>query len=85
MTLELTITAKGEVTLRKGVLEHLGLRPGERVQVELLPDGRVELAPVRKRRTLASLHGILHRPGRKPVTLEEMQAGIEAGAAESCR
>jgi bifunctional DNA-binding transcriptional regulator/antitoxin component of YhaV-PrlF toxin-antitoxin module len=26
----LTVTAKGQVTLRKDVLEHLGVHPGER-------------------------------------------------------
>jgi len=43
-----TVAAKGRVTLRKDVLAHLGLRPGQRVAVEKLPDGRPEVraAPV---------------------------------------
>jgi AbrB family looped-hinge helix DNA binding protein len=81
---ELTVTAKGQVTLRKAVLEHLGVRPGERVRVALLPDGRVELVPARGSHTMASLYGRLHRPGQRPATLEEMQDAIEAGAAASC-
>jgi AbrB family looped-hinge helix DNA binding protein len=81
MPVELTITAKGQVTLKKAVLEHLGLKPGERVQVDLRPDGRVELAPVQRKRDLSSLRGLLHRPGQRVVTLEEMQEGIEEGAA----
>ena len=28
---QLTVTAKGQVTLRKDVLEHLGVRPGDNV------------------------------------------------------
>src|SRR5215470_14060959 len=30
----LTITAKGQVTLRKDLLEHLGVRPGEKITVD---------------------------------------------------
>ena len=44
MALELTVTAKGQVTLRQAVLDHLGVRPGDKVGISLLPDGRVELA-----------------------------------------
>ncbi|MBC7636782.1 MAG: AbrB/MazE/SpoVT family DNA-binding domain-containing protein, partial [Acetobacteraceae bacterium] len=35
----LTITAKGQVTLRKDVLAHLGLRPGDKLVIDKLPDG----------------------------------------------
>jgi AbrB family looped-hinge helix DNA binding protein len=38
----LTVTSKGQVTLRKDVLEHLGVSPGEQISVEKLPDGRIE-------------------------------------------
>ena len=33
---KLSITSKGHVTLRKEVLRHLGLRPGDKVAVDLL-------------------------------------------------
>jgi len=36
----LTVTAKGQVTLRKDLLRHLGIEPGEQVAIEKLPDGR---------------------------------------------
>jgi AbrB family looped-hinge helix DNA binding protein len=39
----LTVTAKGQVTLRKELLTHLGVRPGEKIVVEALPDGRIEM------------------------------------------
>ncbi len=35
----LTVTAKGQVTLRQDVLQHLGVRPGEKIVVAKLPDG----------------------------------------------
>jgi bifunctional DNA-binding transcriptional regulator/antitoxin component of YhaV-PrlF toxin-antitoxin module len=37
----LTITAKGQVTLRMDILQHLGVHPGEKITVEKLPDGRI--------------------------------------------
>lgn len=40
----LTVTAKGQVTLRKDILEHLGVEPGEKVSVEKLPDGRIQVS-----------------------------------------
>ena len=43
MAIELTVTAKGQVTLRQAVLEHLGVGPGGKAGVSRLPDGRVEL------------------------------------------
>jgi len=43
MALELTVTAKGQVTLRRTVLDHLGVTPGAKVSVSLLENGRIEL------------------------------------------
>ena len=79
MSLELTITAKGQVTLRRSLLEHLGVRPGDKVGISLLPDGRVEIVAAKAGHDLQSLYGAAHRPGRTPVSLAEMEEAIEAG------
>ena len=79
MARELTVTAKGQVTLRRAVLDHLGVRPGAKVSVSLLGDGRVELVAAATRGDIKGLRGALQRPGRRPVSLEEMQQAIEAG------
>ena len=39
----LTVTTRGQVTFRKGVLKHLGIQPGGKIRLDLLPDGRAEL------------------------------------------
>ena len=39
----LTITAKGQVTFNKEVLRHLGLKPGDKVELELLSEGRANI------------------------------------------
>jgi bifunctional DNA-binding transcriptional regulator/antitoxin component of YhaV-PrlF toxin-antitoxin module len=78
MALELTVTAKGQVTLRQAVLEHLGAKPGQKVGIALLPDGRVELRAVGGSAPLSRLRGALRQERSRPVTLEEMQAAIES-------
>jgi len=81
MNIELTITAKGQVTLRQAVLDHLGVKPGDKVGVALTRDGRVELAPVSAGHDLTRVRGLLRRPGQRRVSLQEMQEAIEAGRA----
>jgi AbrB family looped-hinge helix DNA binding protein len=81
MTIQLTITAKGQVTLRQSVLDHLGLKPGDKVAVALLRDGRVELLPSAAGHELRSVRGRLRRPGQSAVSLQAMQEAIEAGRA----
>jgi len=36
----LTVTARGQVTFRKDVPQHLGIKPGGRIELDLRPDGR---------------------------------------------
>ena len=38
MAITLTVTAKGQITLRKEVLNHLGVRPGDKLDIDLLTD-----------------------------------------------
>ncbi len=76
----MTVAAKGQITLKRAVLEHLGVQPGQRLDVNLLPGGRLELVPARGA-DLLSLKGPLHDPDRKAATLEEIQDAIEAGSA----
>jgi bifunctional DNA-binding transcriptional regulator/antitoxin component of YhaV-PrlF toxin-antitoxin module len=78
MALELTITAKGQVTLRQAVLDHLKAGPGDKVGVTLLPDGGVELRPAENGMDIRQLRGMLRREGQKPATLRDMQDAIEA-------
>jgi hypothetical protein len=79
MALELTVTAKGQVTLRRAVLDHLGVRAGAKVSLSLLENGRVELVAAAAQGDIKNLRGALRRPGQRPVSLEEMQEAIEAG------
>lgn len=75
---ELTVTMKGQTTLPKDVRLALGLSSGDRVRYVIL-DGEVRLLKVQP---VSGLAGMLARPGRKPVSLDEMDEAIAGGAAE---
>lgn len=55
----LTVTARGQVTFRKDVLKHLGIHPGDRIRLDLLPDGRAELQAERPQGSWRALRGVL--------------------------
>jgi AbrB family looped-hinge helix DNA binding protein len=78
----LTVTAKGQVTLRKDVLEHMGVHPGEKITVSKLPDGRVEVKAAKPTGKISDVFGILKtkRKGR-PLSIEKMNEIIARGWA----
>lgn len=78
----LSVTARGQVTFRKDILNHLGIQPGGKIRLELLPDGRAELK-AETQRVMAELHGMLKgKTNGACFTIEEINNVIaEAGAA----
>jgi AbrB family looped-hinge helix DNA binding protein len=73
----LTVTAKGQVTLRKGLLEHLGVHPGDQLILEKLPDGRLEVRAARPAGSISAAFDFLKREGGPSLSIEEMN-GIAA-------
>ena len=76
----LTITAKGQVTLRKDLLNHLGVGPGQQIVVEKLSNGRVEVRAAPKGK-ISDAFGVLKREGQRAFTIEEINEAIEKGWA----
>jgi AbrB family looped-hinge helix DNA binding protein len=78
----LTVTAKGQVTLRKDLLEHLGVHPGEKITVDKLPDGRIEVKAARPTGKISDAFGFLKtkRKGRT-LSIDEMNEIIARGWA----
>ncbi len=77
----LTVTARGQVTFRKDVLQHLGIRPGEKIELDLLPDGRGVLKAARPVGTIAGFVGMLAGRTQKVATIEEINAAATQGWA----
>jgi bifunctional DNA-binding transcriptional regulator/antitoxin component of YhaV-PrlF toxin-antitoxin module len=80
MTL-LTITAKGQVTLKKDLLEHLGVRSGQKIEVEPLPDGQAIIRSARRTYDISALFGILKSKNKKNLhlTIEEIDDAAAKG------
>ena len=69
-----TMTSKGQVTVPRKIREALRIRPGDRIDFVLGADGEVRLRAGDV--DVSELKGLLRRPGRAPVTLEEMEEAI---------
>jgi AbrB family looped-hinge helix DNA binding protein len=76
---KLTITAKGQVTLRKDILKHLGVQPGEKVTVEKLPGGRIELKAERPAGKISDVFGFLKRKGGPSLSIEKINKAAGRG------
>lgn len=74
----LTITAKGQVTLRRDVLEHLGVGPGEQISVDKLPDGRIEVraAPASE---ISAVFGMLKSKGGPALSIAQINEIAQQG------
>ncbi len=77
----LTVTARGQVTFRKDVLHHLGIKPGEKIELDKLPDGRVALRAAKLSGTIDAFLGLLSGKTKKAATLDEINEAAAAGWA----
>ena len=68
----LTVTAKGQITLRKDLLVHLGIQPGDKITVEMLPDGRIEAKAIRPAGHVSDVFGFLKRENGPSLSIDEM-------------
>jgi bifunctional DNA-binding transcriptional regulator/antitoxin component of YhaV-PrlF toxin-antitoxin module len=77
----LKVTSKGQVTLKKDLLQHLGVRPGDEILVEQLPEGRIQVKAARRKRDISEFFGSLKQENGPHLTIEEMNEIIERGWA----
>lgn len=81
LSVRATVTAKGQVTLRRALLDHIGAGPGSQIDVSTAPGGKLEVSAAPKTGTIEDFIGSLKRPGQRTVTIEEMNETIEMGWA----
>ena len=77
----LTITSRGQVTLRKEILQHLGIQPGEKIELELLPGGRGVLKASRPLKKINGFLGLLAGRTKKTATIDQINEAVEEGWA----
>jgi AbrB family looped-hinge helix DNA binding protein len=68
-----TITSKGQTTIPGEIRRHLKLKPGDRIEFVVEPDGKVVLMPATV--DVRELKGLL-APAPRRVSLEAMEAAI---------
>ncbi len=69
-----TLTSKGQITVPKPIREHLHVTEGDQVDFAIAPNGDVVMHRITG--SVAALAGLLHRPSRKAVSIEEMNDAI---------
>ena len=79
--MESTLSSKNQATIPKSVREYLNLKPGDRFKFFLQPDGTVVILPKIR---MSRLKGSVPKLNR-PISIEEMNIAIEAGATERHR
>jgi bifunctional DNA-binding transcriptional regulator/antitoxin component of YhaV-PrlF toxin-antitoxin module len=81
----LTVTAKAQITLRKDLLRHLGVHPGEQIIVDKLPGGRIVVRASRPAGNISAVFNLLRREGTPSRSIEEMGEIAARGWAGSGR
>lgn len=70
MTIEATLTSKGQTTIPKEIRDSLHMKAGDRITFTLMPDATVVMRL--KSKSLTELAGTLHKKGRKPVPVGQL-------------
>jgi len=70
-----TLTTKGQITLPKPIRQLLKLEAGDVVDFVVNADGTIQVRAGRF--DVRDLKGLLRKAGRKPVSLEDMDAVIQ--------
>jgi antitoxin PrlF len=77
----LTVTAKGQVTLRRETLRHLKIGPGDKLQIDARPNGEVVLRKASQPGSWDDFVGFFDDPQMPHLTLDEIKRAIEDGWA----
>ncbi len=69
-----TLTTKGQVTIPKKIRELLKLHTGDKIEIIVTEKREAIIRPISKK--VDDIFCKLHKPGRKAVTLDEMDDAI---------
>lgn len=69
----LTITAKGQITLKRELLRHMNVAPGQKVEVDKLPDGQLAVRPASRKHSIEGFSGCLAKKGTPRLTIAQIK------------
>lgn len=83
MTSSLTVSTKGQVTLKRELLQHLGIKPGEQLAFEKLPGGELRIRAAHPTGTIEDFFNVLEGKAElsKPLSIDDMNRIAAAGWA----
>jgi bifunctional DNA-binding transcriptional regulator/antitoxin component of YhaV-PrlF toxin-antitoxin module len=88
MSTAVVMSARGQFTLNKQLMEHLGVKGGDRVVIKKTADGALKISAAPKR-TMSSMLGCLKKDieeaGVGRPTDEEIEEGIRNGCVAGVR
>jgi hypothetical protein len=71
----------GKIELSQTTLQHLEVRPGDEIHVDILPNGNVRLQGAQKKRSTSRFFGSFYRENGPRLTIEQMNEVIAQGWA----
>lgn len=77
----LAVTMKGQITLKRELLTHLGIKPGERIELDKLPGGELRVKAARQAGTIDDFIGRHAGKRKKSLTIDEMNEIAASGWA----
>lgn len=78
----LTVTAKGQITLKRDLLQHIGIQQGQKVEVVKLPNGELRIKAKQQIQPISNVFGLLKdKTSGDVVSLEDMNQAVAAGWA----
>ena len=69
----LTVTAKGQITLKQELLRHLNVAPGQKVEVDKLPDGRLAVGSASRKGSIDKFIGSLEQKGGPRLSIAQIK------------
>lgn len=73
---EMTLTAKGQFTFNKALMEHLGVKAGDKISVSKYPDGSLRISASKKRGDLMALAGVFKHSTDVKLSDNELNQAI---------
>ena len=82
----LTVNPQGQIIVDEDVVKQLGVKPGDRVELSVLPGGKAEISAAVKTLTFRDLQGFMRSKTNGVIlTIDEINEAIAEGWAAAGR
>jgi len=76
----LSVTSRGQITLRRDLLQHIGIQPGQKVEVLKLPHGELRIKAKKKTQPINNVFSLLKdKTSGVVLSTEEINQAVSTG------